>query len=147
MALNIVAIRTAAEDLVATALGASYKELPFQYDVESNDARSLAAGYAVSLGDAAQVYTIDQLVNIEQDLFVDVTKRVYIRNDDDKMSDAIDTIYNALEQIIVGFCLDKIALRNIIQKVELSSMSEPTRIGEGRDIVRIRLSFKIKYLI
>lgn len=144
---NIVRIRESAEKLVGSLLGAPYKELPFQYDIETNDSRALAAGFAVTWAEGAQVYKIDQVVNMEQSLIVDLTKRVYVRGDDDKVTAAIDSLHLSCDKIIKNFFCSKIGLPAIIQRVQLTTLGEPTRITDGRDIVALRMVFRVSYLL
>jgi hypothetical protein len=147
MALNITTIRTEAENIVATALGPAYKELPYQYDIGMNDGRTLEAGYAVTFGNGRQIFNIDQAVNLEQDIIVELVKRVFIRNDDDKASLTLDDLYNACETIIKSFIKDKINLEGTVLRVDLTEIGQPQKIGEGRDIYVIRLEFKAQYTI
>lgn len=147
MSLSIVNIRQAAESLVATTLGSPYRKIPYDFDPEMNDSRSLENGYSVLWGRAAQVYEIDQKVNLEQDLFVLITKRVYVRNDDSKTITEMDTVYSAIGTILDKFIMTKIGLPGIIQRVELTEMGEPLKIGQGRDLYQIKLQFKVRYLV
>lgn len=145
--MNITQLRCQAEAIVQSELGAEFSGLPFQFDIEMNESRSLANGFAVTWGSGNQVYNIDQRVNIEQDLRVSITKRVFVRNNDDKIVSETDGVYSALGNIIKRFVMDRLDCSDIVQTVELSSLGEPERIGNGRDIVLITLVFRVKYII
>jgi len=145
--VNIVAIRAQAEALVAAALGGGYRELPYQLQPEMNDERSLAAGYAVTWGAGSQIENVSQVVNIEQGLKIYITKRVFVRNDDDKVVTAVDDLYTASAAIVNKFCRDKLDLPGIVQRVKLVSMGEPRGIGEGRDIMSLSLDFRLQYTL
>lgn len=146
--MNITTLRSSAESIVATVLGAGYAELPYQFDIETNDSRALNAGYSVVWGAGSQFYeSADQCPNIEQELIVTITKRVYIRNDDDKIVTETDSVYSSIGTILKRFIMDKLDQDSICHRVALRSMDAPERMGNGRDIISIRLVFSVRYVV
>jgi hypothetical protein len=144
--MNITTIRDAAETTLASAL-TGYKELPFQFDIAMNESRSLESGYAVVWGEATQNYDLHQTPALEQELIVTVTKRVYVRGDDDVIVTAGDSVYSALGAIIRSFVVDKLSRTDLIYDCRLRSLGEPERVGQGRDILAFTLRFGVKYPI
>jgi hypothetical protein len=145
--MNIIQIRQAAETFVGTQLGPTYKALPYQFDISMNDARALEAGYCVLWGTGAEIDNIDQAVNIEQDLKLMITSRVFVRDDDEKIITSGDVIYASLDAIINGFVMDRLGRRDIIQHVRLTQLGEPQPMGQGRDIISLSCTFRVRYLI
>jgi hypothetical protein len=125
-----------------------YKQLKMEINVEESDDRNLKNGYAITYGDAQPLDgMITQAVNLEQEMLLTVTKRVFVRNDDEKILLGMDDVYNATEDIIRTFIRDKIGIPDIIQRVELFSMPKPKMIGNGRDILALTLNFRVRYII
>lgn len=145
--MDLATIRTSIKNIVAAELGASYHELPYQFRIEENDSRHLSAGYSILLGDGTQIYLVDQAINIEQDIQVIITKRVYIRNDDEKIFTDIDTLYSSIGNIIKRCVNSNLEIPEVVQEVHLDSLGKPEGLENGRDIVSIPLSFRVRYLI
>jgi hypothetical protein len=144
--MSTAAVRTAAESEVATIL-TGYHEVPFQAFMESNDARTLDNGYAIWFGNASQSFAIHQAITLEMPIRVSVSKRVYIRNNDDKITDTLNTLYGFTDDIIRKFVTDRLDISNTVANAVLTEMSEPQLIGQGRDIVALNLTFQVRYLL
>lgn len=147
MSLGITAVRLNAESIVKGILGTPFKELPYQFDVETNDSRNLASGFAVTWGPGTQTYEINQVVNLKQDLIVTITKRCFVRNDDDKITETLDTVYTSIGTILKRFICDRLDMMSTVQEIQLKVLGEPIRIGEGRDILSVRMVFEVRYLV
>lgn len=145
--MNIVGIRQKCEEIVAHELGAEFRALPHQFDIDANDSRSLEAGYSVLWGDAAESPEhIDQAINVVQGIEVQITRRVFVRTDDSKAVAALDEVYGAIGRIIDRFVMDRMDSAGTVQEVRFGSMSKPAPIGNGRDIYGISLLFRVRYL-
>lgn len=153
MSASIVQIRAAATAIVQTVLDTyagvgAYKQLPYELYPEENSDRALDKGFAITYGDAQPIDgMITQAVNLEQEVFVTITKRVFVRNDDEKIMVTMDDVYNATEDLIRQFVRDKIGIPAIIQRVELFTMPKPKMVGNGRDILALTLNFRVRYII
>lgn len=144
--MNIVAIRSKAESIVAEILGASGKALPYALDLLLNDTRTLERGYAVLWGEGNEdTSQIDQRINIAQALSVSLTRRTYARNSDARAFSAMDELYSDVGQIINRFVVDRLDMSGTIQEVRLTSMGKPSPLG-GADIMSIELNFQVRYL-
>lgn len=143
--MSISAVRSSAETIVASVLGAPFAELPFQFNVDLNDDRRKAAGFAVTWGEASQVYEVHQSVMLQQTLRVVITKRVFVRNDDDAITTKLASVYDLIETLIPRFVTDRLDIPQTILTAKLASMSEPSFFGEGRDIASIELNFQLVY--
>jgi hypothetical protein len=147
MSLGISTVRTTAVSLLTTILGAGWNELPFQVDIDLNNTRSLDKGFSVQWGEGSQVYLIDQCVNLEQDLEVELSRRIFIRNDDAKATVIIDSMYDSVADIAKQFCFGKLGIPATVQQVEMTRLEKPKRAGEGRDIAVIKMIFRVRYLV
>lgn len=148
--MNIVAIRLAAEEVVQDALddafGAEkYRELPYSYDLARNDERHLAAGYAVTMGDADPVRTQDQTIGFEQDLNVDVTTRVFARNDDERAEEKADELLLACGPIIKTFVNDRLGIKTTVHQCGMRALRGPKFVGDSRDFIFVRMEFRVRY--
>lgn len=145
--MNIVTIRQNAVTLVQAALGAGFKELPFSYEIEMNDERALASGFTVTVGNGDPLRSVDQAIGVEQDLYVTITKRAFVRNDDSSQISAADSLYTACDQILRSFVYDKFGIKDVVQRCELKQLGRPQTLGKGRDIVSVELQFRVRYLL
>lgn len=140
------AIRTKAEQVVASVVGSTFKRLSF-HDLALNDDRELQSGYSVQFGQASQIYEIHQATNEEQTISITITKKSNIRNDDSKANDALGTLYGFADTIVDRFVVDKLDIPETVYLARHTGTSDPIRVGEGRDILALTMSFQVKYVI
>jgi len=145
---NVVKVLKSGQALIKAALGAEAIQMPFQFDADNlNDLRSLESAFDMHPYDASQVYIIDQKLNVEQDFEVTLTKRTFVRQNDDDIEGRIFDMYDSCAQIMDSFCNRKLDLVGIVQKCHMTSMSKPEKLGDGRDVWSIKMMFKIRYLV
>lgn len=145
--MRVSEIRTKAKEIVGVALGPEFRSLPHQFNIALNDDRSLSAGYAVLWGSATQTFEVDQLVNLEQDVLVEITKRIFVRNSDEKTVSESEAVYDAIGTVLKRFILDKLDLPGVVQEVSLRSIEEPRFLNESSDVLSVRVIFSVRYLV
>lgn len=146
--MSIATVRQAAEAIVVSVLGDTFKPLPFAYDVDKNDERALENGYAVTVGEATPgTVRVDQRKVLEQELFVDITSRVYVRNDDSKSTASIDAVLAYLSTIINQFWISRLGVPATVLKCEIDTVYAPGFVNNGRDIVKVKARFLVNHVI
>lgn len=146
--MNTSSIRQALEDVSLEKLGPGFKVLPQKFNVQANDDRSLSSGVNVTWGPMSPGNLIDQCVSVEQDFEIEITARSFVRNDDSKVITTLDSVYDAVGEILKSCIQDRIGIADKAVIVRLSGVSEPRPFNDNqRDLVSIKIGLIISYVI
>lgn len=131
--------------VILATLGATYHEVPYFYNAESNDLRGARLAYGVrpmaaTFSDQGvnRFYTLDHLFEI---LLFDTIAR---GGDDSQRETALTTMYDKADSIFKALVNTKINLSTIVLNVFQPSLLEP-QFFQGDKIAVLRMQYKVKY--
>ena len=139
--MSVSSILTDLESQVATTLGASWSELDYVYDLESNSAKSIDFKYGIGAGEGFNVSGTTKAITVDFSFFVILTKAFKNRSDDTKQRTVLSEIYDQFESININVFQKKLGNSAVLLVSDLS-YSEPEVIHEG---IGVRVDFVIKF--
>lgn len=143
--MNLVEqIHTAIKSKVTTALGASYKELQFVFDVSKNSERGMASAYGVRPLAASNASGVTQHYTLDQQFEVILTGLAARTNSDSDKFTLIFSLYDKVDEIFNTCFLTKLGLPSIVMIVDSPNISEVEFFDENQFIV-LRFTMNIKY--
>lgn len=139
-------IKDALKSEVQTALPVDFQELQFIYNIEANTSRNIVKGYGVKLLDASNIdlttraYTLDQRMEI---ILTNTAGRQSLADETDLVQ-AIDELYDYMDDVLNQVFLTKLGLPNIVILIGNPSYSEVELLTEGSFVI-LRMQIDIRY--
>lgn len=145
MAANVDNIISSMETQIGTTLGASYSKLNFVYDIEKNTFKTNPNRYGVVTLEAVNNPSIIKASTLDHVFQVVLTDN-YVNSpaNDLALQEAINNLYDKLNEVEVQFYQSKLGLPSLVMYSELSVINEPEIIEEHK-IVALRGDFLVKY--
>ena len=140
--MSVSSILSSLESQVSTTLGATWNELDYIYNLESNEFRNSEKRYGCGIDSGANVSGTNKAITLDFGFFVVLTETYVNRSDDSNERAALTTIYNAFESINQNVFQKKLNNANILLVQDIS-YNPPEVIDEGT--VSVRVDFVIKY--
>lgn len=138
-------IRTAMVNRIKALLPA-YKELHNIFNVEDNEERNLASGFAVKWGGANMVNGCTRHLSFNSPMVVSFTNKVNVRAVDNQAPDTGD-LFDDAETVIKSVFNDTfLAVPDLIRGIKSASISAPILIS-GKTIVQIDVSFIVDFKV
>jgi len=144
MANIVEQIYDAIKSEVATSLGASYQELPFVFDVSKNDLRRIKKGYGVLHKSATSADSVTRVYALDHSFQVIFTETNGRTNSDADAQEALNVLYDKIDEIFKGMVLRKLGLNSIVLLVFEPSIEEPEFLDDNQFLV-LRFGFIVKY--
>jgi hypothetical protein len=139
--MSVSSILTSLENQIATTLGASWSELDYVYDLESNNSKNINNRYGVGTLAGDSVSGTTKAITVDFGFFVVLTKCMVNRSSDAKQRVVLSEIYDQFEEINKAVFQKKLNNANILLVSELS-YDEPEVIHNG---LSVKVNFIIKY--
>lgn len=144
MATTVTSIMAQAKVIAAASLGATWKEMPSVFNLESNDLRRGAKSYGVKPGAAASAATVTNSYALDH-VFELILMDKNPRKDSEAQALAvIDDLYDKQDTIYKAMVRAKLNLGGTVLLVSNPSLSEPEFIN-SRELIALRQQFTVKY--
>lgn len=127
--------------LAATISG--YTRLKHSYDLELNNLRDSAAGYAIVSGAAQETVGATKAITLDHDFGVILTRKFGGRANDTEERSVLNTIYGDLELLYRDFASSKLGIANTVLVVNNLSMDEPEKIADN--VISVKMNFTVRH--
>jgi hypothetical protein len=132
------------KSLALTILGPTYKELRFVYSVDKNDIRSAEKAYSVRPLDASEADSTVRVYTVDHRFELVLTDTIGRSDDDSQRTDALNTMYDMVDEIFKEFINKKLNLAATVLNVFGPNISEPEFVLDNK-LVILRMQYTVKY--
>lgn len=128
---------------ISAVLPSAWKLMPYSYDLEKNDYRTIKRSYGYGAGAGSTVEGTTNAVTMDQEFFVVLATSHASRKDDSAERDALNEIYDNLEALYRDFFLSKLNKNTLVLTVSAFDLDEPERPADN--VISVRASFTVKH--
>ncbi len=131
------------ETRIQSVLGSSWSRMPYSYELEKNDFRTIKKSYGVGADSGSTSEGTVNAVTMDQDFFVVLATNAPNRKDDSAEREALDEIYDNLELLYRDFFISKLNVSSIVLVVSAFDLDAPERPADN--VISVRANFTVKH--
>ena len=142
MSTIVRSVYDALKSQVSTTLGSEWTELKFIFDIEKNDQRDLAKGYAIEPLSAINNPSILKTYTLDQGFQITLTRsNAREINDTDLIEGILDDLYDEASEIFKAVLNTQLGIPTIVMSVSNPNMDAPEFLASAA-VLRIQVDVK-----